>query len=510
MKKYLTLLSLFLFTFFTPTQTYSQTFKTPFSVSYDLTYSIDTTGKTTVVQHGFVTNLSSEQYVTQLDITFDNQNITNIAAYDEIGPIEPLIFSENGSTRVTLPFNQKILGIGKSFTFTLTYTNLDTTKQHGQLWEIIIPKPDVSESISSYDVKVVPPTEWGIPTIVRPHTGKADLSFDKTIIQDSGINIVFGNKQSYDYSLTYHLKNEDFWFKKIPITLPPDTQYQDVYLTHLSRKMVDEYIDSDGNHIAVFSLYPKEYTTIQAKGQIHVYSEPKDDKSLLLSQSQRETAISPQKFWEISNLRFQEITQQLTSAPDVYKYVVQTLFYDEARTRQPVVRFGADRALADPLHGLCLEFTDSFIALARRIGIPARANYGYAFTDNPKLRPLSYVNDILHAWPEYYDKDRKAWIPIDPTWEKTTKGFDYFTTWDFNHITFAILNESSTLPLAAGTYKKADPQEKDVTITFSKNILKTQPKDIQYPSTNNSTHVVFLSVVALGIGVYIYKLKKKT
>ena len=59
-----------------------------------------------------------------------------------------------------------------------------------------------------------------------------------------------------------------------------------------------------------------------------------------------------------------------------------------------------------------MEFTDLFVAIARAAGIPARESVGYAYTTNSRLRPLSLVTDVLHAWPEYYDADKKIWVHL--------------------------------------------------------------------------------------------------
>jgi hypothetical protein len=60
--------------------------------------------------------------------------------------------------------------------------------------------------------------------------------------------------------------------------------------------------------------------------------------------------------------------------------------------------------------------------------------------------------DILHSWPEYYNDKLGIWIPVDPTWENTS-GIDYFNSFDFNHIVFAIHGKNSDYPVPAGMYK---------------------------------------------------------
>ncbi|MBI2404889.1 transglutaminase domain-containing protein, partial [Candidatus Gottesmanbacteria bacterium] len=131
------------------------------------------------------------------------------------------------------------------------------------------------------------------------------------------------------------------------------------------------------------------------------------------------------------------------------------------------VRKGAIAALVSPQNSICMEFTDLFVALARAAGIPAREVVGYAYTTNAKLRPLSLIADVLHAWPEYYDRERGIWVSVDPTWANTTRGVDYFTKLDFNHIAFAIHGAKSDAPYPAGFYKRSGTNSKDVVVSFA-------------------------------------------
>lgn len=164
------------------------------------------------------------------------------------------------------------------------------------------------------------------------------------------------------------------------------------------------------------------------------------------------------------------IAEQFTSAREIYDYVVENLSYNYDRLDTNIDRLGATAALQTPNQALCQEFTDAFIALSRARDIPSRRVTGYAHTENNILRPLSLVQDILHSWPEYFDQSKQAWIPIDPTWDHTSGGINYFDQFDLNHIVFAINGSSSTTPYPAGSYKLADSTTKDVVVRFGDTI----------------------------------------
>ena len=180
--------------------------------------------------------------------------------------------------------------------------------------------------------------------------------------------------------------------------------------------------------------------------------------------------LQAQKYWELNNERLQSAAASLSSALDINNFVVNTLDYTQASLDQEFTRLGAAAALAsnNTDQATCQEFTDLFIALARIKGIPAKRLVGYAYSSNQELKPISTIGDILHAWPAYYDKSSQSWLEIDPTWQDTTNGIDYFSKFDLNHIVFAINGTSSTLPYPAGSYASGeDASQKKVFVTFS-------------------------------------------
>ncbi|MBI5448788.1 transglutaminase domain-containing protein, partial [Candidatus Gottesmanbacteria bacterium] len=180
-----------------------------------------------------------------------------------------------------------------------------------------------------------------------------------------------------------------------------------------------------------------------------------------------EGSTKPDQYWETENAKIISLANAYRTPRAIYDYVVSALSYNYDRVNQNPIRKGAVAALANPTTAVCMEFTDLFIAVARAAGIPAREVVGFAYTTNTKLRPLSLLTDVLHAWPEYYDTEKKTWVPIDPTWAKTTGGVNYFDKLDFNHIAFTIHGSSSTYPYPAGSYRKSGGEGKTVQVRFA-------------------------------------------
>ena len=275
------------------------------------------------------------------------------------------------------------------------------------------------------------------------------------------------------------------------IALPPDTAFQRVAIDTINPKPEEMVKDTDGNWLAHYEVSPGQKLSIEAVISVTMRLPSLDGE--IASSSGTNTGndgkeyLKPLPYWESDDPIIKSLAAIYTTPKTIYEYVVSTLHYDYERVKTIPKRKGALEALKTPKGALCMEFTDLYIAIARAAGIPAREVVGYAHTTNATLRPLSLVTDVLHAWPEYYDRDRGIWIPIDPTWGSTTGGVDYFSQLDFSHIAFAIHGISSSRPLPAGFYREEGREGRDVTVEFlgevtTPSVAKLIPR-IEFPRT---------------------------
>jgi len=437
-----------------------------FFTKYHITYKIHPSGTTTVRQEISLTNKLSRLYATQYTLNTGTLDIQNVRAEDGLGPIPVSLSRQEGSTTINLSFNEKVVGKGKTLKFKLEYETNDFVKQKGQIWEVIIPKIANIQTIDEYQMVLEVPQNFNQPAYISPKPINQQGSlyiFDKTAAA-KGITAAFGQCQIFDFSIDYHLENPTLNFKNLSVVFPPDTTYQKVIYQDVRPKPKEITLDQDGNWLAVYQLKPKEKIKVKVKGTVQILMKPiEEQKQIIYNQ---EKYLQPQPYWESDDPKIQNLARQLVSPKKIYEFVVKTLNYDYRRLDQ-AERLGAKKALENPDKALCMEFTDLFIALARAAGIPAREINGFAYTQNPRLKPLSLKRDVLHAWPEYWDKRRKIWIPIDPTWEETTGGVDFFNKLDLNHFVLVIHGQNSILPQPPGS----EP-EKNIEVSFAQDLPK--------------------------------------
>ncbi len=440
-----------------------------FATSYDIIYDVGLDGVTEVTEKITLRNLTSQYYATQFSLTIGATQISDVFATDPAGPLEVKQEQKGTSTSLTVKFNQQVAGKDKLLPWTLKFKSKDFASKLGKVWEVSIPKIGPTSNLEKYDVTLAIPTSFGSLSQISPTPKKQSSGFDKLFLsfnmeqlKNSGVSANFGSQQIFDFSLTYHLENSRFMPILTNIALPPDTVYQDVIYSQIEPKPINVTVDLDGNYLAWYKLSRNQKIDVKALGSAKLYADSKA-KNPSLSPTIRQKYLVAEKFWEKDNQAIKtKLTEILGESPPktnldkarlIHRFVVNYLQYDTSRLKNnQTERLGAVTALNNPDSSVCMEFTDLFIALARAAGVPARELDGFAYTANLKLRPLSLSKDILHAWPEIFDEE-KGWVMIDPTWEATTGGVDYFDKFDLNHFVFAIRGVSSEQPFPAQDVK---------------------------------------------------------
>lgn len=439
-----------------------------FTTDYNVIYSANENGMTHATLNITMTNSSSDYYASSYKIHVGFDTINNVIASDTVGRINPTVEKMDDGYVINLEFNKKAVGMGSKLNFNLSFDTPDVVKQYGKIWEINIPGIANPEDFNKFSVEVKVPPAFGAPAYIKPFQNANSLVFSKEQLGKSGISISFGDKQAYAFHLVYHIKNDNLYPIETDIALPPTTNYQNVYIQNISPRPENVVPDKDGNWLARFKLPQSEKMDVVVDGKAEIFLTPKPEE---ISTQDLSRNLEERPYWQTKDNEIKQLANELKTPEAIYNYVVKTLKYDFARVKDDKPRLGALKVLRNPESAVCLEYTDLFITIARAAGIPAREVDGFAYTENSKQRPLSLVKDILHAWPEYYDTQKKTWVMVDPTWGSTTGGVDYFSTLDFDHFAFVIKGAESNYPVPAGGYKfLTDKNTKDISIEFSQNI----------------------------------------
>ncbi len=435
-----------------------------FQADYDTQYAVSPNGTTIVTQNVTLTNKQSNLYPKQYSVTIDSDQIRNVIAYDSKGVITPKVSQKDKKTEITVVFNDQVVGIDKKLLFSIRYENGEIAKKLGNIWEVRITGITADPTLGEYTVSLQTPATFPKNAYMTP-LPQAGVRWTKNQLISGGINAAYGEYQSYVVDILYPLDNDSLSPAITTIAIPPDTIYQSITISEITPKPMDIKKDEDGNWIASYTIPAMKRVDVKAQLLIKTFIKP-------LAQSQKSLPdmnlyVREQLYWETSHSKIQEYAKKYTTPREIYNFVVQTLSYNYGQIASTPIRKGAVGAQANPTTSLCTEFTDLFIAIARAAGIPAREVVGYPYTNDSRLRPLLVGSDILHAWPEYYDKESSRWIPIDPTWGFTTGGINYFDIFDFNHIAFVIHGQSSELPYPAGSFKEGSIPQKNVSVRFS-------------------------------------------
>ncbi|MBI3385400.1 hypothetical protein HY030_04370 [Candidatus Gottesmanbacteria bacterium] len=436
-----------------------------FLSSYNVSYQIMEDGNTIVEEQISLTNELTTRFSTEAEITLGSPNIYNISAYDNIGKIFIKVSKVSDETKVHAVFNEKVVGVGKTYVWHLKYETPDLVSLNGLVKEINIHKLELNPDIEEYNLTIRYPESFGQVLYVKPGN-QPKLFFNKNDLAKSQISIAFGSYQVFNFKLNYGLKNPKITPIYTEIALPPDTNYQKVFLKTLVPAPLDVTLDPDGNWLAKYQLGPEQKLTVLATGSAQIFSRPQKQEESLNFNALKSLSL-PQKYWESDNEKIKALAKQLGSIKDIYNYAVKFLKYDYNRVVSTPQRLGAKFILEHPENAICMEFTDLFISLGRSLGTSVREVDGFAYTNNSKLKPLSLKKDVLHSWPEYYDESKKVWREVDPTWENTS-GVDYFNEFDLNHFAFVKRGRNSQYPYPAGAYKTNGDEAKDVEVTFGK------------------------------------------
>jgi len=437
-----------------------------FRTSYTIEYFIQESDPQEYVKAAYtiaLTNLQPDLIIKKYTLSFPRSfGIDSIAANDDRGTINPQIQENDRMVELSFELNKPAPGLNEINTLYLTFRQKNIFRSNGSVWELLIPTLENKEGDSQSITVYLPPGQHRKLSLSKPLPSL--ITFDKVVWNGNtgkSIYAVFGTEQRYSLNLAYHLTNPNVYKAYTDVAFPPDTLYQKIVVSSIIPPPDLVYSDNDGNYMGRYNLNANEEKLITFSGEASIYTVPRSEyKDYIQStfEEQKRTLFDVQPLWQLPK----ETPITSHDIKDHFDYTVQTLKYNFKRVITGNSRMGATQALAYPDQAVCTEFSDLLIASARQRGIYIREMQGFAFASEQELRPVQQNADVLHSWVEYYDTTQNIWIPVDPTWQSTS-GIDYFNSFDFNHIVFAIHGKKADYPYPAGSYKSG-PLGKDVRI----------------------------------------------
>jgi len=252
-----------------------------FSTDYNVTYTIDQNASTHVNIDANLTNLTTNYYASSYSVEVGFKDVRNVTVHDSSGTVTPKINHTDKGTSIKLDFNKRNVGYTVKQNFNISFDTTEVAQNFNHVWDVNIPGVANQTDFSSFNVSVIYPSFLGSPSYIKPAPSSLNiqngnqLSFTKQDLGGSGISISFGNFQIYNFNLTYHLKNKNYFPVSTEIALPPATNYQDVQIDNIDQKPTNVRLDKDGNWLAGYTLTPYKKLDVKVSGKVKIYLSPR-------------------------------------------------------------------------------------------------------------------------------------------------------------------------------------------------------------------------------------------
>lgn len=264
------------------------------------------------------------------------------------------------------------------------------------------------------------------------------------------------NQNTYEYKETITITNDGgsevkninavMYLGKIN-----DSPYQTNEVLYVNGPGVNITKDDDGNYIANINVQSLsqgqklQYEVVRRfiNGGIQYNVDLADTSSDYTGFTYYNKYISPETKIESDNTAIKnkalEIIQNETNAylkaKKIFDFVNTYMSYDSAEANK-----GAYNALLTG-KGVCEDYSDLMVAMARAVGIPSRVVYGYWVDSKSLLTNIQDITNFSHSWVEFYLPEY-GWIFAEPTVDpKKVTTDDYFANYaDGGHFALTYKN----------------------------------------------------------------------
>lgn len=242
------------------------------------------------------------------------------------------------------------------------------------------------------------------PTIYLPKSGIEEyVDFEIALTYDIIPKKITGWKRFFE-----HIKSKpDFTLTlNLPPSIPGQQEINSITITPEPTKLYEE----NDNQYAEFTMSAPDSIVsidIYIAGKVfkNDFSIRKElNNATVLSDSELQQFLINERMIETDSIEVLSIAHNIQGATkteiikNIYSYIIKNI--------EPEIKHkgrGAEQT-AKTMKGMCIDWSDLFVALCRAKNIPARTVAGY------KL--YAPAKEIKHAWPEVYFEEY-GWVPFD-------------------------------------------------------------------------------------------------
>lgn len=297
----------------------------------------------------------------------------------------------------------------------------------------------------------------------QSENGYTTLLFDN-VTSSERLFISLGDEKAYSLFLERTLENDSEVYVKRSVSIPPDTDSQQLVLSTISPFPSDVARSLDGNYTLIYDIGPGETVWVRVQGVIirshqltPTYSMPSEKISHYLDVSSDLWKITDEKVLSLIDTAAEKPLREKIDW--IYGYTIEELVLNEGfrSLHEDEMRKGAQIALKTYKGASVEDYADVFVALARQLDIPSRVVAGYVF---PYAVGEKYLG-VFHVWPQYWTEET-GWISVDPGYEAYT-GMELKDTVGLNRVYMSLSYDSAAYELYSDitdevTYTNAETQ----------------------------------------------------
>ena len=183
-------------------------FEAQFATEYLVDFSIQQNGETQVIQQINITNLKYDVIATSYSFTIKYFEIFDVSAQANGNKATPKVETSGNETTIVVNIDDYVIGKGRQNKIELTYKTLDIATKVGEVWNINIPKTQLNNDTSSYNVTLEVKESLGpkifispVPDTEKSSDGNHVFNFTKESLRNTGISASFGSYQVLNFKL---------------------------------------------------------------------------------------------------------------------------------------------------------------------------------------------------------------------------------------------------------------------------------------------------------------------